>query len=476
MYAIVDIETTGGFSEKNHITEIAIIIHDGKKEIERFTSLVNPQVKIPSFITSLTGITDHMVEKAPLFSALAPEIHRMLEGKVFVAHNVNFDYSFVRKELLDCGINFQSKKLCTVRLSRKIIPNLSSYNLGNVCANLNITIFSRHRALGDAEATVKLFEMLQEKDCENILEKSLKKNSREALLPPNLPKEQFDEVPEQTGIYYFYNKKGKVIYVGKAKNLKARIISHFSGKSETRQKDNFINNIYSLGYEICGNEFLALLLECHEIQHHWPIYNNTNKKGDFNYGIYLYEDLKGYYRLCANKIGKSQKPLLTFRFMSEARSFLVDRVMEFKLCPKLCGLQETVNECMEYKLKFCNGACIGNEDFESYNDRLSSALKSFESTDRTFVILGEGRTRNEKSVVLVEKGNYLGYGYIGSEESISHFNDFKPFINPQKDNQEIQKIIYSHIRNFPDSIVNFKTPVNEEAEEKVFGFTLGMGS
>src|SRR5690606_30538945 len=194
-YAIVDIETTGGYASGSGITEVAVRIHDGQKVIERFESLINPQCPILLSLQALTGITPEMVVDSPIFSALAPRIFELLNGRVFVAHNVNFDYSFLKHHLELAGFTLGTQKLCTVRLSRKIRPGLSSYSLGRLCDTLSIPINNRHRAAGDAEATAILFGKLLEWDIDGHIGSMLKKKSKHQQLPPNLPKEQFDALP-----------------------------------------------------------------------------------------------------------------------------------------------------------------------------------------------------------------------------------------------------------------------------------------
>src|SRR5665213_2369306 len=202
MYAIVDIETTGGHASANGITEIAICIHNGKKVIERYSTLINPKRHIPIYISALTGISNEMVENAPSFEDVAHDIYHLLNGKIFVAHNVNFDYSFVRYHLAAAGYELQCNKLCTVRLGRKIIPGLPSYGLGKLCRHLDIANESRHRAVGDAEATAVLFSMLLQKDSANHIQQALKQNSKEQVLPANLPKQDVEALPSSPGVYY----------------------------------------------------------------------------------------------------------------------------------------------------------------------------------------------------------------------------------------------------------------------------------
>ena len=215
MYAIVDIETTGGYAAANGITEISIHVFDGNTVTEKFETLINPNQPIPYYITAMTGISDKMVANAPTFEDVAEKIYTILYDKIFIAHNVSFDYSFVKSHLKEAGFDLNSKKLCTVRLSRKIIPGLPSYSLGKLCQSLGITVNDRHRAGGDTTATVKVFQLLLENDKEQHIQKSLQRNSKEAILPPNVPKEHFEQLPYTPGVYYFHKEKGKVVYEAK---------------------------------------------------------------------------------------------------------------------------------------------------------------------------------------------------------------------------------------------------------------------
>jgi len=445
MYAIIDIETTGGNATYNKVTEIAIVVFDGEKIIDRFETLINPERRIPPKISLLTGITNEMVQDAPTFPEVAKRIYEITENQVFVAHNVNFDYSFIKNEFVSLGGEFNRKKLCTVRLSRKIIPGLPSYSLGNLCSSLGICIENRHRAGGDADGTTKLFEILLKRDKDNFIQHSLKRTSRETLLPPNLPREQFDELPEDIGIYYFLDKKGTVVYVGKANNIKSRVVSHFSGTTNTKTRQNFLNSIYGVTYEICGNELIALLLEAHEIKKHWPVYNRSLKSVTLNYGIYYYEDRKGYYRFQIGKVGKHDKPLLTFQNSTAAQNYLMQKVRDYHLCSKLCGLQPSEDECYDHYVGLCAGACTGEESCEDYNIKCIKAIESFSSAG-SFAIVGKGRHHEESSLVLVEKGRYLGFGYLNSDIQIGDFDAAKNYIKSYYDTQDIQSIINAHLR------------------------------
>jgi DNA polymerase-3 subunit epsilon len=285
LYAIVDIETTGGYAANNAITEVAIVLHDGNGEVKRYETLVHPGQSIPQYITALTGISDEMVADAPSFDRIAPVVHEWLKEAVFVAHNVNFDYSFLKHQLQACGLELNARKLCTVRLSRKVFPGAPSYSLGNICQFLGISVPNRHRAGGDAAATTVLFERILQAGGLEHIRGMLKGRNKEQYLPIHLPAEQLERLPMLPGVYYFHDQKGKVIYVGKAKSLRHRVTSHFSNNKPGRQKQEFMRNIYSISFETTGTELMAFLLECIEIKRLWPVYNRSLKRFEPSFGL-----------------------------------------------------------------------------------------------------------------------------------------------------------------------------------------------
>jgi DNA polymerase III subunit epsilon len=448
MYAIVDIETTGGYAENHRITEIAIYQHDGIQITDSFHTLVNPERNIPFYITGLTGITTEMVLAAPDFKSIAPEIISRLEGKVFVAHNAHFDYSFLKKEFEAIGINWQSKKLCTVRLSRKIIPGLRSYSLGSLAESLGITIPNRHRAGGDAEATTKIFDMLLRRDRDGYILKTLKRNSGETILPPNLPKEEFDKLPAKPGVYYFHDARGNVIYVGKAINIKKRIAGHFTGDAREWSRSHIRNEIHHVTYELTGNELIALILESQEIRRLWPKYNQAQKFKAEEWGVFDYEDRNGYLRFSVNNVTRGSRPLMRFSSKGDAWNFLWEKVHDFDLCPKLSGLQISKGLCFEHQTGECHGACIGIESTKKYNKRVEKAIRSFKEDGETAAIIGRGRSAEEQSVVLVEKGNYLGFGFFDRQiTSIADFEAAKLLIKPSFETPTVQNLINSYLTN-----------------------------
>lgn len=449
-YAVVDIETTGGFAAGNGITEISILIHDGEQVVERYDTLINPLQQIPAYIEALTGITNDMVQHAPVFSEVASEIYRLLHDKVFVAHNVNFDYSFIRYQLGRCGYQLQCKKLCTVRLSRKLYPGFPSYSLGKLCGCLNITITDRHRAGGDATATAILFGLLIGRDSEGEILRALNRSSKEQALPPHLSKEQVDKLPGDPGVYYFKDQKGKVVYVGKAKNLKKRVCSHFSGNNTSRQRQDFLKSIYHVDFEVCATELMAFILEAAEIKRLWPSNNRAMKRFEQKYGIYSFEDQNGYLRLGIDKSNKTNKALFTFNSLLDGHTLLRNLIESNRLCEKLCFIQKGVGCCKGYPDQKCLGACCGEEGAEEYNIRVSEAINQLSSYQPTFALIDKGRSEDEKSCLWVEKGQFYGMGYISDYSDIKDVDSLKSILNPYPSNDYVLNMIMSHVAQYPE--------------------------
>lgn len=447
IFAVTDIETTGGSIAHGRITEIAIVLTDGKKIIDRFSTLVNPQQLIPPNITQLTGITNDMVANAPLFHEVISQIDAFTKNAIFVAHNVNFDYGFIRESYNRAGERFQRKKLCTVRLSRKIIPDYPSYSLGKICHQVGIPLKDRHRALGDADATALLLHLLVKNDRNDFIQESLNPKSKEALLPPHLDKEKFETIPNEMGVYFFYNQKGKVIYVGKAVDLKKRVHSHFSGNTNTKSKVNFAESIYDVSVEVCSNELIMTLTEAHAIKNHWPIHNRAMKKVTLNFGLYSYFDQNGYGRFTMGRSGKHDRPLISFRSAHESRKYLEDLCAQFELCPKLCSLQTPTNSsCYHYEHDECKGACIEEELSSDYNKRFDSALREINKENNSFLIKGKGRNDHLHSIVVLQKGRYKGYGEAPVTASITSVEEALNYIKYGYDDQDIQILINSYVR------------------------------
>ncbi|HYO20955.1 MAG TPA: exonuclease domain-containing protein [Flavisolibacter sp.] len=451
MYAIVDIETTGGYAAANGIIEISIRVFDGENVVEQFESLVNPGQVIPRYIQAFTGITNEMVTGAPSFEEIAAKVFTILQGNIFVAHNVNFDYSFVKSNLDYFGYTFNAKKLCTVRLARQIFPGFPSYSLGNLCHSLGIEIKDRHRAGGDAAATVILFKKMLENDSKGAIEASLNRNSKEAILPPNVPREHWAALPATPGIYYFHDQKGKVVYVGKAKNIRSRVNSHFSNNSDSRQKQNFVRNVYGISFQQTATELMAAILESTEIKRLWPEFNTAQKRQEDLFGIFVYEDQNGYMRLAIEKKRKNSTPIYTFHYKVDGHGVMRKLMKEFSLCPKLCFMQTSNDACIGVTEEHCYGACKKKEAPKPYNDRVLQAIGSLTKRP-SYVVLDKGLTEDEISCIMVVQGNFFGMGYLPKNFEPINQKAISEYITAYKDNSTIRMLLSSFATTNPEQI------------------------
>ena len=443
LYAVVDIETTGSYAAANGITEIAIVIHDGTKVLNFYESLVNPHVPIPYFIERLTGINNSMVANAPSFEEIAGQVHELLQDKIFVAHNVNFDYSFVKHHLDSAGYELNNKKLCTVRLARKVLPGLNGYSLGKLTQQLGIHHGARHRAGGDALATADLLAMIVAKDEHGAIPAMLKIKTGEQYLPPHLQIENMEQLPNATGIYYFYNAEGKVIYVGKAKNIRKRVKSHFSNNKINRQKQDFLRETRRISYKQCATELMAHILESTEIRRLWPVHNRSQRGYLPLFGLFTYEDRQGYKRFAIEKNRQAEKPVYTFNTVAEGRSRLRELISEFHLCNRLCNISVDCD-------------CESHAAPDVYNEQADAAIAWMRKHLPTFALVDKGIDDNEQSCILIREGNFVGMGYVTENiRRADNLDALQNLLEPLQDNDFIRNLVFRYATANPEKCIAF---------------------
>jgi DNA polymerase-3 subunit epsilon len=439
VYAIVDIETTGGQPKESKITEVGIVISDGTKVIDKYETLVNPEREIPFFITRLTGIDAKMVANAPKFFEIAKDIIEKTEGMIFVAHNANFDYGHIRREFKDLGFEYKRDTVCTVQLARKVIPDQPSYSLGKLCKALGIENGNHHRALNDAEATTELLHLCLSKDTGDL----------DSIRQTNILHERLkvDEIPNKTGIYYFLNSDKEVIYIGKSKNIRQRVKTHLANY-KTKKGQSIIEQIAEVDYEILGSELVSLLKESDEIKKFNPLYNRQQRRKLYSWGVYAYMAQDGFYRI---GISKSEMPNASFikgyKSKQSAQNDLFLLVEKFVLCQKLCGLYNGKDNepCFHHSLKQCKGACCGKEGPNEYNERVQQLIDDQEIPDKSFYIIDRGRNYEEKSCIKIENGQYVGFGFFDNSVNYSDLSELDDFIDHYEDNRDVRTIIKSFI-------------------------------
>lgn len=453
-YAIIDVETTGGSPKFERVTEIGVVISDGNNILDTFESLVNPGITIPEFITNLTGISNDMVREAPHFYEIAKEIVELTENTIFVAHNARFDYGFIRSEFQRLGYTYSRRQLCTVKLARKVFPGLPSYSLGKLIRHFGIEVSRRHRALDDAMATTTLLHMaLHQHSGQSGIKNLVDRGIQETRLPAGISMEMLHQLPESPGVYYFHNADNQIVYVGKSINIQKRVMDHF--RDHTVKAGRMHQHVRDISFEETGSELAALLLESYEIKRLTPILNRAQRAESFPYVVGMLYNQQGYLNFQIDKLhADAELPadveqIGEYPKLSNAKGHLGRLVQELQLCRRLSGLEKNIGSCLYPQIGLCHGACMGHEPPETYNQRALQLVEKLSvRVPGTFAILDEGRSQDEQTVVIIENGRYLGFGYIDSDSFASH-DDLRNSITPYPHNPEVMRIISLFLRKNP---------------------------
>lgn len=384
-----------------------------------------------------------MLRNAPKFYEVAKRIVEITEDCILVAHNAQFDYRILRTEFKRLGFGYKRKTICTVELSKSLIPGQPSYSLGKLARALGIPVTDRHRASGDAMATVKLFKMLLNKDLEKHIIKDAVRAEPKFQMEPNL-KQIINELPNETGVYYIHNDKGDIIYIGKSNNIKNRISQHFSSTSPKSKKIQL--QTASVTYEKTGSELVALLKENQEIKKNKPLFNRALRRTIFTYALYSFVDDNGYINLKIDKADGRKTAITTFSNRQSAKSFMHKAVEDYNLCQKLTGLYPTKTNCFNYTIKQCEGACIQQETTESYNSRVESLIQKNSYSNLNLIIIDKGRDIDERSAILIKNGIFKGLGFFDLNYQITNSDVLESIITPMENNRDSQHIIQAYLR------------------------------
>lgn len=400
--AVLDIETTGLNPIENRITEIGIVFIDNYVITGSFEILINPETRIPGRIKQLTGIDDNTVSSSQVFGDIAEQIFEITRDHVIVGHHVHFDYSFLKQEMKKAGFTFSRKTLCTSELSKYLLSRLNSFSLASLCKYYKIQNRRPHRALPDAEATAKLFLALCEEKGVEFVDHLLAPSKKSLNVPAHLRETVYKELPAKPGVYYFIDKNGKPIYIGKAINLRSRVISHFRGEGNSIGILALGQQIRNIRFQETGNELLATLLEDHEIRHFWPSLNRAQKKNTVRFGVVTYADQYGRWRLNIAKSGKLHCFLAYFHQYHLAVDYVKMLMEKYFLSPTLCG--------------FVNGHEVPPE---IHQENYLKMIHDFKSNNQVEIYFAQGRKEGEKGFVWIENNMYKGYGFVEETAEIN---------------------------------------------------------
>ena len=425
------------------ITEIAIYRFDGREVTDRFISLINPEKKIDDFVVRLTGISNKMVRQAPKFYEVAKRIVEITEGCILVAHNAAFDYRILCLEFRRLGFDYQRRTICTVEMSQRLLPDEPSYSLGKLARSLGIPLSDRHRANGDAMATVHLFKLLLDKDTQKVaLSEFVKQNL--STLPIHLLS-LLDGLPNQLGVYYLYDKAGKLLLLSKSKNIYKRVNEHFTSSGK---RDLFLrNHVGKVMYELTGTLLIASLKEAEELQMQASL-RKYKKKKSYPFALVCHKNKKGYHCLSVVPRAGAREPLAIFESQEEGLNMLFEMTERYGLCTKLNGFSQAHTYCYNHSIGKCAGACMGDEAVEDYNRRVEEALAHYTLVGRTFAIMDKGRTVHEKSVIFIEQGRLRGYAFIALNYQLSR-PILEKHLTPLTHNSEKVHLIEHYLRTHP---------------------------
>ena len=421
----VDIETTGGSYRNSRVLEVAAIRYEQGKIVKEFSTLLNPNTYIPPSITTLTGISEQDIVDAPSFEDIADELLEVLDGAVFVAHNVRFDYSFLKNEFALVGSSFSPRLLCTVRLSRYLYSQHKGHSLEKLIARHQIPVLDRHRALEDARAILYFSQLAFDEHGPETFEQAVMHQLKSQSLPPHLDMSELDAIGNTPGVYIFKDETHQPLYVGKSVSLRKRVLSHF--QSTLPKELKISQQIYHIETIPTGSELAALLLESKLVKEMQPLYNRLLRRKS-SYAMLVKKEQDGYAQLAiVSGSVDNETDLSTIYGMysnrMKAKQALDELTRSFQLCPKLMGLEKAKGACFSHALGRCKGACVGMEDASSYNRRFEIALEHSKLSEWPFEgpITVPVNEAGEKVMI----HNWIVQGFLDDDGNIT-INDIEP--------------------------------------------------
>jgi DNA polymerase-3 subunit epsilon len=375
----VDIETTGGSHFTSRVLEVGVVRVENSRVVATYQTLLHPDSDIPPFITGFTGITNAQVADSPRFAAVADELAEILDGAVFVAHNVRFDYSFLKMEFERAGVPFRPQLLCTVRLSRRLFPQFRTHKLQDLIVRHGLEAPARHRAYDDAHCLWQFYQLLLAEFDLDTVEEAVRAQLKAQAVPSQLDRAQVEALPEGPGVYIFEDEDGLPLYVGKSVTVKRRVMSHFSSDYERGTEQKLARAVKKLRGIPTPGELSALLLESDMIKDLQPVYNRLLRRRKQMTLVVAARTPEGYATVSVHDATDispedSTKLLAVYTTKARANQSLHALTMRYRLCPKLMGLERTNRACFQSQLGKCDGACEGGEGVPSYNERFDAAF------------------------------------------------------------------------------------------------------
>jgi DNA polymerase-3 subunit epsilon len=440
----VDLETTGGNAAVHRITEVGIVRLSADGGVEEWSSLVNPGCRIPPYIESFTGITNAMVEAAPSFESLAPEIARRLSGAVFVAHNARFDYSFLRSEFRRLGRNFAAKVLCTVKLSRRLYPQFHRHSLDAVMERHALQCAARHRALGDARVLLDFWTLLRGTWPQETLAAAVQALLQARTLPPQLDPGLADELPEGPGVYRFFGEQDALLYIGKSVSLRTRVLAHFAAEHQDAKELRLARQVRRIDWRETAGELGALLLESAWIKAQQPLQNRRLKPAVSSCTLRIPDAALAPEIVPFEELGAGGRDgcFGLFRSAKDATKALIDIARAQQLCLKVLGLEQASGSCFGFQVGRCRGACIGKEPALLHATRVRLALSSLKLQPWPFP--GRIALRETAAFGLTEWHVLEDWDYLGTARDEDELADLAARAAAPRLDPDVYRILARH--------------------------------
>lgn len=451
-FAIVSLVTYGYKTKPQRIIQLTVSKLQGTHYEPIFHTNVNPEEPIPSYVGNRTGLTDAILHQAPSFLDIAQRLLNELDDYILVAHDASLIHYALQSEFNYLGFAFNAAHLCTKRLAKKLMPNMTSYDLSYLTRVLNIPYEEGNYSDRLGQAVSILFQRLVLLDEKGDLISNLL-NSKTGKLKNAIKDShgsKFSQLPNTPGIYKFQNSEGKVIYVGKAKNIKKRVLSHFY--SNSKKERLLCESTSDIDFERTGSELIALLREADLIDKLNPTYNYIQKKDYITYHIISQKNKLGLMELKIERRPFMHSPNEIFLKRGDAIKRLIELTSKFRLCPLKTGLKSRLGNCYLDEFSNCDGVCQGKEDIGTYNNKVANALQYIVNEKDNYVIFEKGRVEGEKCLVLVLHGVYQGYGYLDHSQSIASINELRNFIDNKKHSYHTAKIIAAYRTRYPRKV------------------------
>jgi DNA polymerase-3 subunit epsilon len=409
--AFIDLETTGTSISQDRITEIGMVLVDDNG-VREWSQLVNPELRIPTFIENMTGISNHMVAQAPVFAEIAAEITELLKDRLFVAHNARFDYGFLKNAFKRLDLSFQPAVLCTVKLSRSLFPQHHTHNLDSLIARHGLTVSDRHRALADAQLLHQFWQLLSRQFTEQVLSETIQMLVNCSRLPSHIDPMLVHELPEGPGVYFFYGENNLPLYIGKSINIRQRVLSHFSADHRHTKEMNLSQQLRRIDWIETAGELGALLTEAKLIKQYTPVYNQRLRRKNALCAWQLHQNGPHLQPILswadALDFGMQDNLYGLYHSQRDAQTALRGLAENHQLCLSILGLEKTAKDkpCFAYQLKRCKGACMGQEQPLQHAARLMAAMRHLKMTSWPYpgaIAICEGQDRH-----IVDHWCYLG--------------------------------------------------------------------